>query len=697
MKWILLVLAYVLAQPSTPLLPAGVTIDMVTQIQVETGGTVEFLPSTDNSSSITNRLPFTPIIKFDATTGILTVTGAAANGSSMLKPGLMAAFLAIALCAFNSNNKHHSVLLLCLGLGLGVVSAGSVIADVTIRVPGCFHTEGVNGNILVFDEQCLPANLTIFQAPAQPIASAIPRFSWVPVTPNVSFLPARDHGQHYLTPENQYEVWRNTYGRPWNATEKANFLDFTEGCRTHNLDQDRLWTAACNQFSHLSKQEWQTQVLANNAATLANANAGRRLLSEAHDPFAALPESHQRRLLQSDTFTWVGTGHLTAVKDQGRCGDCYAHSTSSQMEAHLSIVQGTVPVELSREQLKSCSSGSPGCNGGYPPYMYTYALKGLGTEAALPYNPNNDACPSTLPPVAYKDAGTGYVTIANNELAFKTALQTAPVAVTVCADTWSNYAGGVFTNCAAGCSVDHAVMLVGYGVDANLGQYWLIQNSWSTNWGESGFIRLARSDSNVAGVGMCGLTIYSGYQASSPSGSSSANPGATDCVGSWSGWTSCSVTCGGGSQTRTWSTSAQPTNGGASCPSPTTQQQSCNTQLCPGIAPANGCLHLSNTQLGANGDGDYTQAAGWDQNWCGSTPLPQYTATINGNALTLFFYATNCYNNVRQAGQWGLGPAPAAGAAYQWSGPVTITNGVIPGPRTVTNSNWMQITTGTTC
>jgi hypothetical protein len=668
---------------------------MVTQIQVETGGVVQFLQSTDNSSTITNRLPFTPTIKFDASTGILSVTGSA-NGSSMLKPGLVAAFLAIALCAFNSNSKQHSMLLLLLGLGLGVASAGSTVPDVTIRVPGCFHTEGVNGNILKFDQQCLPTTTTIFQAPAMPKASAVPRLNWVPITPNISFWPARDHGQHYLTPENQYEVWRSTYGRPYDATEYQNFLAFTESCRTHNVDDNRLWTAGCNQFAALSKTDWQTQILANNAAIFANANAGRRLLSADYDPYLALPESHQRKLLQSNTFSWVGSGHLTPVKDQGQCGDCYAHSTSSQMEAQLSIVQGTQPVPLSREQLKSCSQGAPGCNGGYPPYMYTYAAsgKGLATDAALPYNPTNTPCPSSLPASAYQDSGSGYTSIANNELAFKAALATAPIAVTVCADTWSNYAGGVFTNCASGCNVDHAVMLVGYGVDTTLGEYWLIQNSWNTWWGESGFIRLARSDSSTAGVGMCGLTTYPGYQALNPSGSGAAVPGATDCVGYWSGWTTCTATCGGGTQSRSWTTTAQPTNGGAACPTETTQQQSCNTAICSGTAPASGCLHLANTVLGTSGDGDYTQVAGWDQNWCGTDPLPQYTATINGNPLTLYFYATNCYNNVRQAGVWGHGPAPAQGSAYQWSDTLPITNGVIPDPWTAKGSSWtIQMTT----
>ncbi|XP_013383271.1 uncharacterized protein LOC106153735 isoform X14 [Lingula anatina] len=51
--------------------------------------------------------------------------------------------------------------------------------------------------------------------------------------------------------------------------------------------------------------------------------------------------------------------------------------------------------------------------------------------------------------------------------------------------------------------------------------------------------------------------------------------------GSWSSWTTCPVNCGGGSQARTRSCSnPAPSNGGASCPGERTQFQQCNTQAC---------------------------------------------------------------------------------------------------------------------
>ena len=53
------------------------------------------------------------------------------------------------------------------------------------------------------------------------------------------------------------------------------------------------------------------------------------------------------------------------------------------------------------------------------------------------------------------------------------------------------------------------------------------------------------------------------------------------CQGSWSNWGACSEPCGGGTRTRTWTTTAEPLYGGAACPSPLTQEEACNTGACP--------------------------------------------------------------------------------------------------------------------
>lgn len=76
-----------------------------------------------------------------------------------------------------------------------------------------------------------------------------------------------------------------------------------------------------------------------------------------------------------------------------------------------------------------------------------------------------------------------------------------PLIVTVQADTWFDYGGGIADPCTnmSNIDLDHAVQLVGYGAE-NGTDYWLVRNSWDVTWGEAGYIRLKRSSSIECGL-----------------------------------------------------------------------------------------------------------------------------------------------------------------------------------------------------
>merc|ERR1711937_711796 len=89
-------------------------------------------------------------------------------------------------------------------------------------------------------------------------------------------------------------------------------------------------------------------------------------------------------------------------------------------------------------------------------------------------------------------AVTGYQSVGKNNAALISALNSAPVSVTVDADnTWQSYRSGVLSkNCGLFGQIDHAVIAVGYDSSENT---FKIRNSWGSSWGEAGYVRVSNS------------------------------------------------------------------------------------------------------------------------------------------------------------------------------------------------------------
>jgi cathepsin H len=181
------------------------------------------------------------------------------------------------------------------------------------------------------------------------------------------------------------------------------------------------------------------------------------------------------------------------------------------MEAHFMMKYGQFR-SFSEQQLVDCAGAfdNDGCDGGLPSHAFEYIkyAGGLTTEAQYPYMAVDQNCKYTP---AMKSVGVvgGSVNISLSEGDLQIALfQHGPISVAFdVMDDFEDYESGIYASstCPNGAmDVNHAVVAVGWGTDEGV-DYWIIKNSWSTNWGENGYFRMQR------GVNMCGIVNCNSY------------------------------------------------------------------------------------------------------------------------------------------------------------------------------------------
>jgi cathepsin L len=198
----------------------------------------------------------------------------------------------------------------------------------------------------------------------------------------------------------------------------------------------------------------------------------------------------QRSVSLPAAVDWRTRNAVTPVKNQRLCGSCWAFSSLGALEGAVAIATGTLQ-SLSEGQLIDCSrpQGNAGCDGGLITQAYQYILSngGVASLAAYPTVPDQTRCTSAgVTSVAHMRS---FVELpVDDEFALLAAVALGPVSVGIESDSplFQFYSGGILSadTCGSDANVNHAVVIVGYGTDAETAQdYYIVKNSWSVRAG----------------------------------------------------------------------------------------------------------------------------------------------------------------------------------------------------------------------
>ena len=206
---------------------------------------------------------------------------------------------------------------------------------------------------------------------------------------------------------------------------------------------------------------------------------------------------------------WRKKNKVSSVKNQEKCGGCWAFSASEAVEG-IWAIKNNVLYNLSQQELLDCSGmyGNKGCGGGSMDGAFKYIMNnGLCTNISYPYMAvegecQKDSCESVVRISNYTDINQ------NDEKILKRAVAQQPVSVAIQANkrSFQLYQSGIYNDLECGTNLDHGVLIVGYGYSLEQDmKYWIIKNSWGINWGENGYIRIQRDIDDERGL--CGIAM----------------------------------------------------------------------------------------------------------------------------------------------------------------------------------------------
>ncbi|KAJ3709010.1 hypothetical protein LUZ61_012715 [Rhynchospora tenuis] len=302
-----------------------------------------------------------------------------------------------------------------------------------------------------------------------------------------------------------FEQWmvkhEKTYALPEDKLRGfENFMKNYEYMNQRKTNGDHL--VGLNNLADLSNEEFREKYLSNKFGM------GKRIQRRA----GLGSESNYESCNAPSSLNWKEKGVVTPVKDQGHCGSCWSFSSTGAIEA-INAIKGNQLISLSEQELVDCVTMNSGCQGGYMQDAFDWVANngGINTESGYPYTATNGSCNIRQ---AANNLVTidGYEDVEPTDEAFLCALQKQPISVSISAHVsdFMLYKGGIYDgNCSNDpFNISHAVLLVGYGSE-NGTDYWILKNSWSTKWGDQGYMYMKRD--KTLPFGKCAILAMASY------------------------------------------------------------------------------------------------------------------------------------------------------------------------------------------
>ncbi|XP_078391576.1 cathepsin W-like [Cetorhinus maximus] len=276
-----------------------------------------------------------------------------------------------------------------------------------------------------------------------------------------------------------------TYGKIYKDQEEETrrFKIFVENLeRAKKLQEEERGTAeyGVTKFSDLSEDEFKggsTQPDSNLSCSKTGTN----------NQMEDLPDSKD----------WRDCNSVTTVKNQGtQCNSCWAFAVVANVESQWAIKTKKL-ISLSTQEVLDCADAGD-CYGGYiDRAFYNMIRKGFMREEDYKYKGNVGACHIINDEIVVKVKGCEFLVDDESAMKQYVALN-GTITTLVNMKQLQNYKRGIIRSNCPPDTTDHAVLIVGYGVESR-GPYWIVKNSWGESWGEKGYFRIYRGE-NTCGI-----------------------------------------------------------------------------------------------------------------------------------------------------------------------------------------------------